>query len=89
MAGFDRGQLEALRRQVDEDYRLDMAAIERLQRRFFDASSSIPMNSHSAPSNEVNIESHSTMLPPQSNPAGAQDAELVGSLRSMFNGNRK
>ena len=34
MAGLDREQLEALRRQVEEDYKLDVAAIERFQRRF-------------------------------------------------------
>ena len=34
MAGFSREQLDALRRQIEEDYRLDMAALERLQRRF-------------------------------------------------------
>jgi len=34
MPGLNREQLEALRRQVEEDYKLDLAAIERLQRRF-------------------------------------------------------
>ena len=33
MAVLDREQLDALKRQVEEDYRLDIAAIERLQRR--------------------------------------------------------
>ena len=31
---IDRDQLELLKRQIDDEYRLDMAAIERLQRRF-------------------------------------------------------
>jgi hypothetical protein len=31
---FTREQLEEMRRQVEEDFRLDMAAIERLQQRF-------------------------------------------------------
>ncbi|HEY1577868.1 MAG TPA: hypothetical protein VGF82_12435 [Terracidiphilus sp.] len=31
---FTREQLEEMRRQVEDDYRLDMAAIERLQHRF-------------------------------------------------------
>ena len=34
MNGFDKEQLDALRRQVEEDFRLDLAAIERLQRRY-------------------------------------------------------
>lgn len=38
---MDKEQLDALRRQVEEDYRLDMAAIDRLQRRFQGSSSSI------------------------------------------------
>ncbi len=31
---MDRGQLRELRREVEEEYKLDIAAIERLQRRF-------------------------------------------------------
>jgi guanyl-specific ribonuclease Sa len=31
---LDREQLESLKRQIEEEYKLDMAAIERLQRRF-------------------------------------------------------
>ncbi|HKF46797.1 MAG TPA: hypothetical protein VKB38_05520 [Terracidiphilus sp.] len=34
MTGFDKEQLDALRRQVEEEFRLDLAAIERLQRRY-------------------------------------------------------
>jgi hypothetical protein len=36
---LDREQLEALKRQIEEEYKLDMAAIERLQRRFMIPSS--------------------------------------------------
>jgi hypothetical protein len=35
---LDKDQLEALRRQVEEDYQLDLAAIERLYRRFIPGS---------------------------------------------------
>jgi hypothetical protein len=48
---MDREQIEALRRQVEEDYKLDLAAIERLQRRYLGnaaaASGSAPVNSSS------------------------------------------
>lgn len=42
---MDREQLEALRRQVEEDYRLDIAAIERLQRRYPSAAGSVSTSS--------------------------------------------
>lgn len=35
-------QLDALRRQVEEDYKLDIAAIDRLQRRFQGSASAMP-----------------------------------------------
>jgi len=56
---MNKEQLEALRRQVEEDYRLDLAAIERLQQRFLGArttipggavSNSVPANAYTAPS---------------------------------------
>jgi hypothetical protein len=47
---LDKDQLEALKRQIDEDYRLDMAAIERLYRRF------IPNASRPTASVVTNIE---------------------------------
>jgi hypothetical protein len=34
MGSSDRDQLEVLKRQIEDDYRLDMSAAERLQRRF-------------------------------------------------------
>jgi hypothetical protein len=98
---MDREQLEALRRQVEEDYRLDLAAIERLQRRYLGAASSIPS---STPSNSVPVSAYSSPgkwseeaesrieppspLPPKSAPAEWQRDELEGSLRTMFNGGR-
>jgi hypothetical protein len=53
---MDREQLEALRRQVEEDYKLDLAAIERLQRRFLGAPRSITAN---LPSNPVPVSAYS------------------------------
>jgi hypothetical protein len=44
LSGMDRDRLEALRRQVEDDYRLDIAAIERLQRRYLDVSNIISGN---------------------------------------------
>jgi hypothetical protein len=35
---LDKDQLEALRHQIEEDYRLDLAAVERLYRRFIPGS---------------------------------------------------
>ncbi|MGA2753626.1 MAG: hypothetical protein ABSE53_07650 [Terracidiphilus sp.] len=91
MSGLDRDQLEALRDRVEEDYRraeenyrLDIAAIEHLQHRFFGAVSSIPTSNDSRPINGSNSESPTTILPPQSTPARPQSDELEDSLRSMF-----
>jgi hypothetical protein len=58
---MDREQLESIRRQVEEDYRLDLAAIERLQRRYLGAAST-PANgsSNSAPVSAVPVGSYSS-----------------------------
>jgi hypothetical protein len=53
ISGMDRDSLEAFRRQVEDDYRLDIAAIERLQRRFLEASNGIPGNPIPVPGNSV------------------------------------
>jgi hypothetical protein len=84
MPGLNREQLEALRRQVEEDYKLDLAAIERLQRRF------IPQG---APPSSLNsgtvIETHGPVLAmPESQPEPQPD-ELTGTLRAMFSNYRK
>lgn len=91
MSGMNRDQLEALRDRVEEDYRraeenyrLDMAAIEHLQRRFFSAVSSFPTGNDSPPSDGSNIKSPTTIPLPQSSPASPQSDELENSLRSMF-----
>ena len=79
---MDREQLEALRRQVEEDYRLDLAAIERLQRRFLDASSS---RSYQQPDERANPQPRggSLYLPsPPSAPAERQSDEPRASTRA-------
>jgi len=64
---MDREQLDALRRQVEEDYKLDIAAIERLQRRFQGVSSSFPsavpsasVPVNSVPANSVPVSAYSS-----------------------------
>lgn len=83
MAVFDREQLEALRRQIEDDYRLDVAAIERLQRRF---------NSSTALSNGNNgssIDKRVTVLPTIEAQGEPQPDELTNTLRGMFSAHRK
>jgi len=89
MSGLEKDQLQALRRQVEDDYRLDIAAIERLQQRFLIALSNIPAGNYSAPANGSNGDSRATIQPPQAFPEPTHEDELVGSLRSMFETRRK
>lgn len=90
--GFTREQLDALRRQIEEDYRLDVAAIERLQRRFLPASAPAPAPANNyPPANMGNtIETLGTPLPPKMEVnRDPQNDELTGSLRAMFSSQRK
>lgn len=87
MSGFDRDQLDALRgrveeeyRRAEEEYRLDMAAIERLQRRFFGSlsgmsTSSMSASTYSSPSEPLNIEPPVTMQAPPPAPAAPRSDE--------------
>ena len=84
MPMFDREQLEALKRQIDEDYRLDMAAIERLQRRFIPSSSGLANGNNTA-----SIEKRVTVLPTLEGQAESQPDELTNTLRGMFSSHRK
>ena len=96
IVGLDKDQLEALKHQIEEDFRLDMAAVERLQRRF------MPGSSRPSGSVVTNIESRAAAVPietrapametrgaavpkmtAQDEPQPQQD-ELTGSLRAMF-----
>lgn len=87
-------ELEALRRQVEEDYKMDIAAIERLSRRFNlggnGSKAAIPAAERQAPA-ETNV-----VALPQAHEArnggGAQATspdELTESLRTMFSSYRK
>ena len=91
--GFSKEQLDALRRQIEEDYRLDVAAIERLQRRFSLSAPSVPAPAPAYQSlSQANstIETLGTALPPRPEPQREPQAdELAGSLRAMFSSQRK
>jgi hypothetical protein len=81
---LDKDQLDALRRQIEEDYRLDMAAIERLYRRFIPSTGT--STSRLAGSVVTNIETRGAAVPKvtaQDEPQPQAD-ELTGSLRAMF-----
>jgi hypothetical protein len=84
MAVFDREQLEALKRQIEDDYRLDMAAIERLQRRFISSNGGL-----SQVSNTATVEKRVTVLPTLEAQGEAQPDELTNTLRGMFSAHRK
>ena len=86
---LDREQLDALKRQVEEDFRLDMSAIERLQRRFMVSSPStyapIPAPSYAAPVSEPPAEPSYPEFEQRPEP---QQDELTGTLRSIFSQRR-
>ena len=81
---LDREQLEALRRQIEDDYRLDMAAIERLQRRFMPAGTG-GSSVREAPAPERNV----TVLPTLESQSEPQQDELTNTLRGMFSTHRR
>ena len=84
-------ELEALRRQVEEDYKMDIAAIERLQRRFNSGGNGVAKAAAIAsgerqPAAETNV----VPLPPALETRGqGQPDELTESLRTMFSTYRK
>ena len=84
MGSFDREQLDALKRQIEEDYRLDMAAIERLQRRVMPSGSGVP-TIKDAPNPERNI----TVLPTLESQGESQPDDLTNTLRGMFSSHRR
>ena len=88
MGMFDREQLEALKRQIEEDYRLDMAAIERLQRRVIPSGTGISaVKEASAP--ERTVERNVTVLPTLESQSEVQPDDLTNTLRGMFSGHRR
>jgi hypothetical protein len=90
-AGLDREQLEALRRQVDEDYKLDVAAIERFQRRFTSGNANSPAIASAPPATTATVsEIRGAAVVPIPEPVGqVEPDELTGSLRSMFSTYRR
>ncbi len=84
MTGLGREQLEAFRRQVEEDYRLDIAAIERLQRRFVGQDTKISAASFLSGNNGPVNETHGSALPALEPLTPPQPDELTGTLRTMF-----
>jgi hypothetical protein len=87
---FEPEQLEMLKRRAEEDFRLDMAAIERLQRRY------IPTTAGTAPapytpvysaSASEGAEAPATYSRVEPVPASRPD-ELTSSLRAMFSQSR-
>lgn len=91
---LDREQLEALKRQIDEDYRLDLAAIDRLLRRVqpgagagrslgSTAATGVTASpSYLAPAVEQRQEAATT--PVIELPQERKQDELTGTLRAMF-----
>jgi hypothetical protein len=94
---LDREQLDVLKRQIEEEYKLDMAAIERLQRRFMAAGGAPSGRSLSSapavtapPAYLAPVpEASSTPAPVVELPQDRQPDELTGTLRAMFSGQRK
>jgi hypothetical protein len=96
MSALEGDQLGALRDRVEEDfrraaedYRLDIAAIEHLQRRFFGAVSGTSTGNYSETTDGSNGESPTTKLPSRPTPAVSQNDGLEGSLRAIFHTNLK
>jgi hypothetical protein len=95
MSGITLEQLNELRRQIEEDYRMDMAALERLSRRWSDApvTSSVPAevpvsNGAQLGASRVNSAPPAPLAPTFRAPESQPD-ELDGSLRAMFANSRK
>jgi hypothetical protein len=94
---MDREQLEALKRQIEEEYKLDMAAIERLQRRFMTANGASSGRSLSSAAAVAAAPAYLAPVPEVASapapvvelPQDRQPDELTGTLRAMFSGQRK
>jgi hypothetical protein len=90
-------ELEALRRQVEEDYKMDIAAIERLQRRFNTGGGNGSKGGSAAAERQApTAETNVVALPQGHEPRESREPrgqaapdELTESLRSMFSSYRK
>ena len=89
MAIKDKEQLEALTRQIEEDYRLDMAAVERLQRRVTPSATGISTTGIAAVKDMPAPERNVTVLPTIESQSEAQPDDLTNTLRGMFSSHRR
>lgn len=89
MTVLDWEQLESLKRQLEEDFRMDMAAIERLQRRFRAASEKAPAPAPVAPAKVSVIDTLGSPAPKAEAPPAPESDELDNTLRTMFSNFRK
>ena len=86
-------KLNELRRQIEEDYRVDMAALDRLSRHFSSAPATIsapgnmPVSNGAHPSPSI-VNSAPAPRTRTSDAPERQPDELDGSLRSMFSNYR-
>jgi hypothetical protein len=94
MPGILWEQLDELRRQIEEDYRMDMAAIERLSRYFSGAPATASAPSYMPVSNGAQLGPSRVKSAPPAPLTLTSDAperrpdELGDSLRAMFASNR-
>lgn len=90
MTVLDWEQLESLKRQLEEDFRMDMAAIERLQRRFRAANEKISSApAPAAPAKVSVIDTLGSPAPKAEAPPAPESDELDNTLRTMFSNFRK
>ncbi len=89
MGNLDREQLEALKRQIEEDYKLDMAAIERLQKRFIGSTPGVAAVKEVAVAERAVGDRNLTVLPTLENQSEAQPDDLTNTLRGMFSTHRR
>ncbi|HEY3706307.1 MAG TPA: hypothetical protein VGL22_14690 [Terracidiphilus sp.] len=78
---FEPEQLELLKRRAEEDYRLDIAAIERLQRRFRALTASPATTSHASTSSVSATETTDTQ---STHASASREDETTGFRRPMF-----
>jgi len=95
---LDREQLDSLKKQIEEEYRLDMAAIERLQRRFMTSGGNNAGGRSLSTAGAVNAAPSYLAPVPEAQPAASpvvelpqerQPDELTGTLRAMFSTQRR
>ena len=84
MAVLDREQFEAFKREIEEDYRLDLAAIERLQWRCISMNGGLPHKTDSEPLPNIAQRPLPTVPQAQQQPDG-----MTNSLAEMFMSYRK